>query len=114
MPMTRTGTRVGTMVRAAVVAVLLTQFALLAAAPAGAQPTYPPPTPPTPTQSVNPKVVSAGTEDGGTGTAGSTEDAGALAFTGADLSVLLTALAGLMGVGTALLVAARRRARAAG
>jgi hypothetical protein len=103
------------MVRAAVVALLLTLFALLAAAPAGAQTTYPPPTPtpsepPSPSAEVSPKVVSAGSEDGGEAS-GSTEGDGVLAFTGADLSVFLTAVAGLIGVGTVLLVAARRRAR---
>jgi hypothetical protein len=117
MPMTRAGNRRGPTVRATVVTLLLTLFALLAAVPAGAQTTYPPTTPtptpsetPSPRDEVSPKVVSAGSEDRGEAS-GSTEGDGVLAFTGADLSVLLTAVAGLIGVGTVLLVAARRRAR---
>jgi hypothetical protein len=80
-------------------------IALVSALPASAQ-TYPPPT-----QPPGPGAGGAGAGAGGAG-AGAGAGAGGIAFTGADILVALVVLAGLIVVGTAALVAGRRRSRA--
>jgi hypothetical protein len=92
--------RVGTVLGTAAIA-------LVSALPASAQ-TYPPPTqPPGP-------GAGAGGAGAGAGAAGAGAGAGAggIAFTGADILIALVVLAGLIVVGTAALVAGRRRSRA--
>jgi hypothetical protein len=90
--------RVGTVLGTAAIA-------LVSALPASAQ-TYPPPTqPPGP-------GAGAGGAGAGAGGAGAGAGAGGIAFTGADILIALVVLAGLIVVGTAALVAGRRRSRA--
>jgi hypothetical protein len=90
--------RVGTVLGTAAIA-------LVSALPASAQ-TYPPPTqPPGP-------GAGAGGAGAGAGAAGAGAGAGGIAFTGADILIALVVLAGLIVVGTAALVAGRRRSRA--
>lgn len=77
--------------------------ALLAGAlPASAQTSYPPPS------SVAPTIVTQG--GGGGGAPAAAEAAsGGLAFTGAEIGLLVLAVAILVGVGAAALILARRR-----
>jgi hypothetical protein len=82
--------------------------------------TYPPTTPPTqpvvspaeesPTTEVSPAVVEAGEAGGAGGEAGGAAgEGGALAFTGAEIWLLVLAAALLAGIGALALIAARRR-----
>jgi hypothetical protein len=92
--------------------VLIALFSLLAlsglAAPATAQ-TYPPP-PPVQETGVAPTGVAPAEEEApGEQPGVEAEEAAALAFTGAELTILLAAFALLLGGGAAALIAARRR-----
>jgi hypothetical protein len=76
--------------------------ALLATAGTALAQTYPPPT------GVAPTVVTQGGGNGGVGPAVETQ-AGGLAFTGAEIGLLVLAAALLAGIGAMALIAARRR-----
>lgn len=90
---------------------------VMATGPAMAQPTYPPtsvaPTSVAPT-SVAPKVDANAEEPGGGvlgEVEGQAEGVGALAFTGAEFTLLVAAFAILLAGGAVALIAARRRGR---
>ena len=106
--------------RVAMAALALVVVLVMATGPALAQPTYPPTTPPTSPANVAPTEVAPGGEvapnvekPGGVlgGVQGQGEGVGALAFTGAELTLLVAAFAILLAGGAIALIAARRRSR---
>jgi ABC-type dipeptide/oligopeptide/nickel transport system permease subunit len=104
--------RMKSAIRVAMGALALVVVLVMATGPAMAQPTYPP-TSVAPT-SVAPKVDANAEEPGGGvlgGVEGQGEGVGALAFTGAELTLLVGAFALLLAGGAIALIAARRRSR---
>lgn len=99
--------------RIVVAAVAVLVVLVIAGGPALAQPTYPPTTPPTSPANVAPTIV-----EPGAGVAPNVEQpgvqgegVGALAFTGAELTLLVAAFGILLAGGAVALIAARRRTR---
>lgn len=99
--------------RVAMAALALVVVLVMATGPAMAQPTYPPtsvaPTSVAPGADVAPNVEKPGGVLGGV--EGQGEGVGALAFTGAELTLLVAAFAILLAGGAIALIAARRRSR---
>jgi hypothetical protein len=99
----------------AAVAVLV--VLVIVTGPALAQPTYPPTTPPTSPANVAPTAIVPGAgvapnvERPGVQGEVQGEGVGALAFTGAELTLLVAAFGILLAGGAVALIAARRRSR---